>query len=307
MPTSAVGRRRDRAGVILAAVGALSYGVTVIVGEDLADAGVGSATALGVRFLIGGTMLAVILVVRRVSLIGSRRHVLIGLGLGVLYAIEATLFFAALERGTAAAAALVFYVYPAVVTMIELARRNERPRRSIFIALGLSLGGTAVVVVAGGEVAVTPVGVAFALSAATVFSLYLLIGREVSRGGDPMLVACWVALGAGVTNLLRATVTQQLANPSSRTLELVLYGAATAIAFSLTFAAMGRIGAARVSVVMTLEAASSVVMAAVFLGESIRAAQAAGGAAVLAAAIVIARGQPEDVAIAREAAPAAGT
>jgi len=79
------------------------------------------------------------------------------------------------------------------------------------------------------------------------------------------------------------------------------------LAFSLTFAAMGRIGAARVSVVMTLEAASSVVMAAIFLGESIRVAQAAGGAAVLAAAIVIARGQPEDVAIAREAAPAAGT
>ena len=191
MPTSAVGHRRDRVGVILAAVGALSYGVTVIVGEDLADAGVGSATALGVRFLIGGTMLAVILVVRRVSLIGSRRHVLVGLGLGVLYAIEATLFFAALERGTAAAAALVFYVYPAVVTMIELARGNEHPRRSIFIALGLSLGGTAVVVAAGGDVAVTPVGVAFALSAATVFSLYLLIGREVSRGVDPMLVACW--------------------------------------------------------------------------------------------------------------------
>jgi len=281
--------------------------VTVVVGEDLADAGVGSATALGVRFLIGGTMLAVILVARRVSPVGSRRHVLVGLGLGFLYAIEATLFFAALERGTAAAAALVFYVYPAVVTMIELARGNERPRRSIFIALGLSLGGTAVVVVAGGDVAVTPVGVAFALSAATVFSLYLLIGREVSRGVDPMLVACWVALGAGATNLLRATVTQELVNPSSRTLELILYGAATAIAFSLTFAAMGRIGAARVSVVMTLEAASSVVMAAIFLGESIRAAQAAGGAAVLAAAIVIARGQPEDVAIAREAAPAAGT
>jgi len=70
LPTSAVGHRRDRVGVILAAVGALSYGVTVIVGEDLADAGVGSATALGVRFLIGGTMLAVILVARRVSPVG---------------------------------------------------------------------------------------------------------------------------------------------------------------------------------------------------------------------------------------------
>ena len=57
---------------------------------------------------------------------------------------------------------------------------------------------------------------------------------------------------------------------------------------------------------MTLEAASSVVMAAIFLGESVKPLQALGGVAVLAAAAVIARGQP-DMAGAIEAAPAAGT
>lgn len=266
--------------------------MTVVVGEDLADAGLRPASALGVRFTIGGLLLAAVLRVRRVHIAPSARQVVVGLGLGVVYAVEATLFFSALERGTAAAAALVFYVYPAIVTVIELARGNERAHRTTFLALAMSLVGTAVVIVGGGRVAVTPAGVAFSLSAAGAFSLYLLVGRDATRGTDPMVVACWVAFGAGISNLLRATATQDLANPSNRALELVLYGLATAIAFTLTFAAMSRIGPARVAVVMSLEAASAVVMAALFLGESVRAVQVIGGVGVLGAAAVIARGQP---------------
>ena len=284
--------RSRRIGVALAAAGALSYGVTVVVGEDLADAGLGPSTALGFRFVITGLMLAVILVARRVSLVPSRRRVLVGLSLGLVYALESMLFFSALERGTAAAVSLVFYVYPAMVTIFELVRGTERAHRTTLVALAMSMVGTAIVVVGGGEVTLSPAGVVLALGAAAGFSVYLLLGRDLTSGADPMLVACWVGLGAGAANLARGAIVQQLSNPSSRTIELLLYGASTAIAFTLTFAAMSRIGASRVAVIMTLEAASSVVMAAVFLGESVRAVQAIGGVVVLGAAIVIARAQP---------------
>ena len=303
MPTDT----RERAGVALAAIGAVSYGVTVVVGEDLADAGMGAATALGVRFLITGLILAGVLVLRRVPLVPSGRLVLVAFALGLVYALEATLFFAALERGTAAAAALVFYVYPAMVTAFEMIRGAERAHRTTLVALGMSLIGTATVVAGGGEVSLTPAGALFALSAAAAFAGYLLVGRRQAHGSDPMVVACWVGFGAGIANLARGAAGHQLTNPSSRTTELVLYGAATAIAFTLTFAAMSRIGAARVSVVMTLEAASAVVMAALFLGESVKVGQIVGGVLVLTAAAVIARGQPSEVATAREASPAAGT
>lgn len=299
--------RAGRIGVLLAAIGSVSYGVTVVVGEDLADAGLGPTTALGVRFAVGGLMLALLLRLRRVRLFPSRRIVLVGLGLGVIYATEATFFFSALERGTAAAVALVFYVYPALVTVVELIRGNERPHRSTFVALALSSIGAGIVVVGGGEVSITAGGVGFAVASAATFSAYLLIGRELSKGVDPMTVACWVALGASVSNLARGAVQGELVNPSSRAVEIILYGAATAVAFTLMFSAMHRIGAARVAVVMTLEAVASVVLAAIFLGESVTAVQGLGGVAVLAAAVVIARGQPEDLATAIEAAPAAGT
>lgn len=297
--------RAGRVGVLLAAIGAMSYGVTVVVGEDLADARFGPTTSLGVRFAVGGILLAIVLRVRRTPLFPSRRTVLIGLALGVAYAIEATLFFSALERGTAAAAALVFYVYPAMVMVVELLRGGERPHRSTFFALGLSSAGAAIVIAGGGEVSITAAGVLFALGAAATFSAYLLVGREFSKRVDPMTVACWVSIGASLSNLGRGALSQELVDPSSRLLEIVLYGAATAVAFTLTFAAMNRIGAARVAVVMTLEAVSAVVMAALFLGESVSVVQTLGGVAVLGAAVVIARSQSSTIATA--VAPAAGT
>jgi drug/metabolite transporter (DMT)-like permease len=212
--------------------------------------------------------------------------------------MQSALFFSALERGTAAAVALVFYVYPAMVTLVELLRGRERLHRSTLVALALSSAGTAIVVVGGGTVSINIAGLLFALAAAAAFAGYLLAGREVARAADPMAVACLVSISAAVLSLGRGAVTGDLVDPSPHVLELIGYGLATALAFSLTFAAMHRIGATRVAVVMTLEAASAVVMAAIFLSERINATQVIGGVAVLGAATVIARSQPHDVATA---------
>jgi drug/metabolite transporter (DMT)-like permease len=302
--------RSERApfvGVLLAALGAINYGVTVVIGRDLAGAGVGSATALTFRFLIAGIALVILVRIRGARIILTKRLTLSALALGAGYAIQATLFFAALERGTASAVALVFYVYPAMVTVFEILRGHEHPHRVILGSLVLSSVGTAIVISAGGSLSITGGGVGFALGSAAGFAAYLLVGRDITRDADPMAVAGLVAVAAAFANLLRGLVGGGLTSPSGRGLELCAYGVATAAAFSLTFAAMQRAGATRVAVVMTLEAVSAVVFAAIFLGETLTVAQGAGGAAVLAAAVLIARSQPSDVATATTAAPAAGT
>jgi drug/metabolite transporter (DMT)-like permease len=104
-----------------------------------------------------------------------------------------------------------------------------------------------------------------------------------------MTTACWVAVGAAGSSLLRGVFCGTLEVPSGHLLQIVAYGAATAAAFVLTFAALSRIGASHTAVVMTLEAVSTVVLAATILGEGISPAQALGGLAILAAAAVIAQ------------------
>ena len=239
-------------------------------------------------------MLFVVIALRRRPLLPRQGERLRPLLLGAIgYAIESSLFYAALERGTAAAVALLFYVYPALVTVAELSVGNVRPTRRLLGALGLSVAGTALIVLAGGDVDITGAGIVFALAAALSFAVYLLVsGRAVVRT-DPMVNGAWVAAGAALSLATQGAVTGGLRAPGDDLGLLLLNGVATAAAFSLMFAALGRLGASRTAVVMTLEALSAVVLGALVLGEVIGPVQLVGGAAVLVATVLISRTKAE--------------
>ena len=71
---------------------------------------------------------------------------------------------------------------------------------------------------------------------------------------------------------------------------LVANGVATAAAFTLFFVVLDRIGPTRTGICMAFEAVTGIVLAAIFLGESVRPIVALGGAAVLAGAVLAALG-----------------
>lgn len=280
----------DTVGTILAIAGATAYGVTVVIGRRLAADGVAPATALGSRFAIAAIVLAVLLRARRLAVAPERAELVRLVLLGAIgYTTESTFFYLSLQRGTAAASALLVYAYPAVVCAIELARGRERPTRSTLVALALAIVGTTIVAATGSRVSISPTGVIFALSAAVVYAVYLVIGRELGRRTDAMRAATWLAAGAAASSFARGPITGELSNPVDHLPALLCYGAFTAAAFALTFAALRRIGAARTAVVMTLEAVTAVVLGALFLDERIDPSQIAGGAAILVAAAVIGR------------------
>lgn len=276
-------------GALFAAGGAVSYGVTVVVGRSLAEDGVDSATALGVRFGVAAVLLLALSAAMGLPLVparGERLRVLLLGGIG--FTTEATLFYLALERGTAAAVILLFYAYPAMIALTELVRGHERPGPVTLGALGLSGAGTAVVVASGSDVSIGAAGVALALCSGAVYAAFLLVGRELVRRTGPVTVSAWVALGASASSLLRGVVSGGPDVPSGHAGALLLYGAATVGAFALTFAALHRIGAARTAVISTLEAFSAVVGGALFLQERITVVQALGGLAVVGAAALVA-------------------
>jgi drug/metabolite transporter (DMT)-like permease len=285
------GRRLAAEGVacLVGGVAALSYAVTILIGRSLSRAGVPSATALGIRFGVAALALGTVLAVRRAPLLpapGERlRLVLLG---GVGYALESTLFYLALGRGTAAAAALVFYAYPAIVALLELGRGSSLPRRRLAVALGLSAAGTLAVVASGEHVAISPAGILFALGAAAVFAVYLIGGGRLVHRTDAWTRATWVAAGAAASSVGRGVLTGTFSVSGGHWPELLAYGAFTAAAFGLMFAALVRLGPTRTAVVMTLEAFFAVVLGAAFLHEELGPIQLVGGLAILVAAALVA-------------------
>ena len=276
-------------GVLLAVTGALSYGVTVVLGRQLAADGLGPATALGTRFTVAATVLAIAVWLRGVSLRPGLGEAIRLLLLGAIgYTAESTLFFLALQRGTAATCALLFYTYPAFVVLLELARGREHARPSLLVAVPLSSVGVVLIVASGRGLGISVPGIVLALGSGLIYAGYLLVGRTLGRRSDSMVAACWLAAGAALSCLTRGVAVDGLDNPAGHWSVLLGYGLATAVAFWLTFAALARIGASCTAVVMTFEAVTAAVLGAVILGEQLGLLQAIGGASVLAAAVLIA-------------------
>jgi drug/metabolite transporter (DMT)-like permease len=262
--------------------------VTIVIGRRLAEDGFHAPTVLGIRFGSAGLLLLALLVLLRRPLLPPRGERVTVLLLGVVgYAVESALFFMGLERGSAAAVALIFYAYPSVVALI--ARLLGRPiGRRTLAAIALSAAGTALVVVAGGDVRISATGVGFALASAASFAIYLVVSHRVAPRTDSLTTSTWVAIGASASFLVRAALEGGLQPIGDHHALMLLNGVATAAAFALMFAALRRLGPAPTAVVMTLEALFAIVFAGVFLGETLGPLQILGGVAILAATILIA-------------------
>ena len=266
----------------------MAYGITIVCNRELALRGFGPSATLAVRFGLAAVVAFAVLVVARRPVLpapGERwRPLLLG---AVGYAVESALFYSALQRGTAAAVALLFYAYPAIVAVFELALRTLRPSPRLFVALTLSATGTVLIVASGGDVAISATGIAFALSAALSFSLYLLVSSRAVRRTDSLTNGAWVALGAALSLTTHGVATGALRSPASSWWVMVINGVATAAAFCLLFAALKRMGASQTAIVMTMEAFSAVVLGAILLDERLGPWQAAGGMLILGATVLI--------------------
>lgn len=289
-------RARFDTGVLAAVGSATAFGVTIVVQRSLARSGLPVTAALGVRFGIAGLALLAFLAIRRAPLLPVRGERTRALLLGAIgYAGEAALFYLALARGSAAAVSLLFYAYPAIVTLLEVALRLRPPRLVTFGVVVLSTIGVVLIVLTGDKFSITPAGVGFSLAAASSFACYMLLSQRLVPASPPAVVGAWVASGASLALVTVGLLTGKAGVPAADLPLLAVNGIATAVAFALLYTALAHLAAGAAAVVMTLEAFVAVALAAVALGERIRPLQLAGGGFVVAAAVVVALGNKPDV------------
>jgi drug/metabolite transporter (DMT)-like permease len=295
-------RRLDLA---LGAAGAFAFGCTILFSRMVARDNLPPPVALGIRFGVAGLLLLGVLAVTRRPLLPPPGERLFAIALGfVVYSVESTCFYLGLERGTAAAVAVIFYAYPAVVAIAEVVLGTTRGRAHTLLALALAVSGSAVVAIGGGRVAISATGVFFVGGSIVMFSTYVLVGDRVLVRTDSITAATWTAIGASMGTASFGVLRGDLQEPSGHALAALLAnGLATAAAFTLFFVVLDRIGATRTAIVMALEAVTGIVLAAVFLGESVRPVVALGGAAVLAGAVIAALSTPASAEALESASP----
>lgn len=250
---------------------------------------------LAVRFLVAAAVLGVLLIAARQPLWAARGERLRIVVLGIAgYGLEAALFFAAIQRGTAAAVTLLFFTYPVWVLAASLAAGRGMPGSLVVLALALAVAGAAIVVASGGGVAIGAGGVALALAAAFAYALYLAGAEVVLRATNSLTGAAWVSAAAGLGLGLYALASGSGALPHGWRMWWPVLGTAacTAGAFVCLLAGLRRLGSVRTAVVAATEPLAATALAVLFLGQGVGAGVLVGGALILAGAVAasLARG-----------------
>ena len=285
-----VGRRR--AGLAACLVSATGFGALPVLGKAAYDAGLGPLSLLWGRFGLAALVfwLLVAFVVRPARPPG--RFVVAALLMGALgYAVEAGLFFVALERIDASLVELLLYAYPGIVTAVALAGGRQAPAPRLLAALALATIG--VIGVFAGSLAsgVDPAGLGLGLGAAAVYAGYVLAGERVVTAVHPVLLAALVATGATASFTVAGLVRGGLPYPRTTagwTSVAVIAAVATVVPMVGLFAGIERVGAPTASIVSTFEPVVTVVLAGLVLGETLSLVEAAGAACVILAVRLLA-------------------
>lgn len=280
-------RPADLVGGAFIVLTSLQFGAVVVLGELVTGSGLPVPSLLAIRFAIAAGVLAVVVAALRYPLAAAQGE---GWRLAVLgiagYALEAALFFAALRHGSPSVVTLLFFTYPVWVSVLAVLTGKGFPGRLLGGALLAAVSGAAVVVLSSGGVTIDGIGVLLALGSALAFSLYLAGADAVLKHTNSLTGAMWVSAAAGGGLAIYALVSGSGEWPRAPEWgRLVAMGVFTSGAFIALFAGLRRLGAVRTSIVAASEPLAAAALAAIFLGERIRAGTVLGGALILAGAV----------------------
>ncbi len=279
-------------GVLLIAVSAASFGAMAIFARLAYEGGADVTAVLFLRFALAAPLMAVLLRLR--GLRWPRGRTLAGLAAmgAVGYVGQSLSYFTALTMASASLVGLLLYLYPVIVTVLSAVVLGARLTPGKTAAVGTAMVGTALTI--GPEVSGRPLGIALGACAALIYSVYILVGSRLTTrtGALPSSTAIITAAAAVYAVVV---VVQQPAFPATAASWAAVTAIAvvsTVVAITTFFAGMARLGAPDASTLSTLEPVVTVALAAVVLDERISPVQLAGGALILAAVVLLARGSP---------------
>jgi drug/metabolite transporter (DMT)-like permease len=314
---------RERAlGISLIVVAACGFGSGPLLAKPIYAAGVDWMTLLAWRFLFAALLswgwLLLWPAQRRVARGLSRRRVLVLVLLGVFYIGNSGTYFAALETVSASLAALIVYLFPAIVAVLSIRFARRLEGRRAWLALGLATAGVALAV-GGIDPGSEPplLGLLLVLVSPLIYAVWIILAARLSGerpaaqegpGSDAvppydseaagtqdradaaptaaiMLSATAAAWWIGALATGRPVLPHQI--PSDVWWALFALGlVATALALQAFYAGTRRIGAAQASLVSTVEPIYTIALAALLFGERLAPIQLAGGALVIIGVLV---------------------
>jgi drug/metabolite transporter (DMT)-like permease len=302
--------RRRALGIALVLVSACAFGSGALFAKPAYAAGVDWHVLSAYRFLFGASLAWLWLLAwpahRRALRALDRRLVAVSLGLGVLYVGNSATYFAGLETVDASLAALIVYIYPALVAVLTLRFGRRLQGARAWGALGLALVGV-VLAVGGIDTTKAPPleGVLLVVASPVIYAVWIVLAARLSGERDDRDEAgdgeqAGAAASAATALMMTATATTYWVSaialerpvwpadvPTGAWFGLVGVGVvSTFVAIQAFYAGTQRVGAAQAALASTIEPVWTITLAAILLRESLQPIQLAGGALILLGVLI---------------------
>jgi drug/metabolite transporter (DMT)-like permease len=278
------------AGTVMVLISATAFGTLSILAKLAYRAGLGTEQLLAFRFVLAAIgMWVLALVLRQNPLRFERRRLLTLIALGaIFYTGQSLTYFTALHTLPASLCVLIAYIYPSLVVVAGwlFLRRSVAPWH--WVALVASFLGVALLV--GGAQFQLAWALVFAIASPAIYTGYILVGERVMSSVPAVGASAVIMSGAAIAFCVIAAFAGQLALPTSESgwaVGIAIALVPTMVAISLFLAGLPRIGAARSSLLSTLEPVVTVLLAVVLLGDRFSAIQVVGGLLIIVAVVVV--------------------
>jgi len=295
--TFTAGRNTALTGILLALAAAVFFSIKAIFVKLAYRHGVDAVTLLALRMIFSLPFFVAIAIIeerRRDAVTPSRRQLYAIVGLGLIGYYFASLFdFVGLQYVSAGLERLILFLFPAFTVVISAIFLGRRIGRVEVMAMLLGYAGIALSVhqevsLDGDE---TLFGAVMVFASTLAYAIYLVgSGELIPKIGARRFMA-WAMI---VSSL--AVIAQFFATHDGGGLQqpMPVYGYAMAMALLSTVlpsfmlaGAIHRIGSSQTSIIGGVGPVSTIVLAALFLGESMNPLQVAGAMLVIAGVLLL--------------------
>jgi drug/metabolite transporter (DMT)-like permease len=244
------------------------------------------------RFTIAAPALWLILIFRKKTKRIIPKHPWWLFGLGLVFSVASFSAVFALQRLSSSIYVIIFYIYPSLVVLYALLIGGTVPRL-FWLGLPLTLFGLLLTSFEIGSVlAVDPIGFVITIVNACALAAYMIISEKVFKTVEDQLSSTnGVLTGAMIVGFILIPI---LGISTPGTLQgwglLVLFSIfGTLMPILAMNLGLGLLTAARGSVIITVQPVLNVLLAMVFLNESLTPQQWIGGGLVILAVILLER------------------
>lgn len=277
-------------GIFLIIISAASFGTLAIFGRFAYAEGMDTFTVLFLRFGLSASFMVLMLILRKEPFPRGRVLAqLIGMG-GIGYGLQSFLYMTAIKYASAGLVALLLYLYPFFVAILSMIFLNEKPTRVKAIALLLALVGAALTV---GPVSGQLIGALMAITAALVYSIYIIVGSNVMRHVSAFQSSTVIFASAGA--VYGALTFVNGANfPQTSSGWLVILGIvllSTVIPVVTFLAGLERVGPTNAAMLSTIEPIVTVLLATWLFGDKLLPIVLVGGFLILIAVVILTRAE----------------